>query len=137
MPVGPHRRSLHPLGGSGDERLVDVRAWPAPAGGGGFTFDADKIDGVIKKWQDLQADLKRDFDDAHLMANVKAPGKEFASGDWEKLANPSGKAFLEQNQKMQDYVKNYIEALTAAKQKITTKESDASADLSKTGNQAT
>jgi len=110
----------------------------APAGGGGFTtFDADMIDGVIKKWQDLQADLKRDYDDANLMANVKAPGKEFASGDWEKLANPSGKAFLEQNQKMQDYVKNYIEALTAAKQKITTKESDTQADLSKTGNQAT
>ena len=73
----------------------------------------------------------------NLMANVKAPGKEFASGDWEKLANPSGKAFLEQNQKMQDYVKNYIEALTAAKQKITTKESDAYTDLSKQGNQAT
>ncbi|EOD65512.1 hypothetical protein [Amycolatopsis vancoresmycina] len=110
----------------------------APAGGGGgFTFDADKIDGVIKKWQDLQADLKRDYDDANLMANVKAPGKEFASGDWEKLANPSGKAFLEQNRKMQEYVKNYIDALTAAKQKITTKESDTQADLSKTGNQAT
>ncbi|MGW5715792.1 hypothetical protein ACWEVP_06475 [Amycolatopsis sp. NPDC003865] len=109
----------------------------APSGGGGFTFDADKIDGVIKKWQDLQADLKRDYDDANLMANVKAPGKEFASGDWEKLANPSGKAFLEQNSKMQEYVKNYIEALTAAKKKITTKESDTQADLSKTGNQAT
>ena len=109
----------------------------APSGGGGFTFDADKIDGVIKKWQDLQTDLQNDAADANLMADVKAPGKEFASSDWEKLANPSGKAFLEQNQKMQDYVKNYIEALTAAKQKITTKESDALTDISKTGNQAT
>ncbi|MDT7804261.1 MAG: hypothetical protein QOI78_7694 [Actinomycetota bacterium] len=109
----------------------------APAGGGGFTFDADKIDGIIKQWQDLQADLKRDYDDANLMANVKAPGKEFASSDWEKLANPSGKAFLEQNKKMQEYVKNYIEALTAAKQKITTNESETQAGLSKTGNQAT
>ena len=106
-------------------------------GGGGFTFDADKIDAVIKKWQDLKADLKRDYTDANLMANVKAPGNEFASGDWEKLANPSGKAFLEQNTKMQQYIEGYIQALTAAKQKITTKESDAQADLSKTGNQPT
>ena len=38
---------------------------------------------------------------------------------------------------MQDYVKNYIDALTAAKQKITTKESDTLSDIAKTGNQAT
>lgn len=99
--------------------------------GGGFSFDADKIDAIIKKWTDLQVELKRDYNDANLMANVKAPGKEFASGDWEKLANPSGKAFLEQNQKMQDYVKNYIDQLTAAKQKITTNEAEAQASLNK------
>jgi len=100
-------------------------------GGGGFTFDKDKIDGIIKKWTDLQAELKKDYADANLMANVKAPGKEFASGDWEKLANPSGKAFLEQNQKMQDYVKNYIDQLTAAKQKIATNEAETQASLNK------
>ncbi|MBE1580756.1 hypothetical protein ACFORH_26730 [Amycolatopsis roodepoortensis] len=105
---------------------------PASAGGGGgFTFDKDKIDGIIKKWTDLQVELKRDYADANLMANVKAPGKEFASGDWEKLANPSGKAFLEQNQKMQDYVKNYIDQLTAAKQKIATNEAETQASLNK------
>ncbi|WP_394360225.1 hypothetical protein [Amycolatopsis sp. SB7-3] len=100
-------------------------------GGGGFTFDKDKIDGIIKKWTDLQAELKRDYADANLMANVKAPGKEFASGAWEKLANPSGKAFLEQNQKMQEYVKNYIDQLTAAKQKIATNEAETQASLNK------
>lgn len=121
----------------GNEVSMSAPANGGPGGGGGFTFDADKIDGIIKKWQDLEADLKRDSTDANLMANVKAPGKEFASGDWEKLANPSGKAFLEQNKKMREYVRNYIDALTAAKQKITTKESDTQADLSKTGNQAT
>jgi hypothetical protein len=99
--------------------------------GGGFTFDKDKIDAVIKKWTDLQVELKRDYNDANLMANVKAPGKEFASGDWEKLANPSGKAFLEQNQKMQDYVKNYIDQLTAAKQQIATNEAETQASLNK------
>ncbi|SFW54079.1 hypothetical protein [Amycolatopsis australiensis] len=108
----------------------------APSGGGGFTFDADKIDGVIKKWQDLQTDLQNDAADANLMADVKAPGKEFASGDWEKLANPSGKAFLEQNQKMQEYVKNYIQALLDAKKKLTTADAEHTGDISKAGTQA-
>ncbi|MFC4083473.1 hypothetical protein [Amycolatopsis samaneae] len=105
-------------------------------GGGGFSFDADKIDGVIKKWQDLQTQLKNDAADADLMAGIKAPGKEFASGDWEKLANPSGKAFLEQNKKMQEYVKNYVDALLDAKKKITTKEAETQADMSKAGKQS-
>jgi hypothetical protein len=106
------------------------------AAGGGFEFDPEKIDDVIRQWQDLQTDLQHDENDATLMASVKAPGKEFASGDFEKSANPSGKAFLEQNAKMQDYVKKYIESLQEAKKKITTKEADNQADIAKTGNQA-
>ncbi len=109
----------------------DKPAGTSGGGGGGFSFDKDKIDGIIKKWTDLQVELKKDYRDANLMANVKAPGKEFASGDWEKLANPSGKAFLEQNQKMQDYVKNYIDQLTAAKQKIATNEAETQSSLNK------
>jgi hypothetical protein len=69
------------------------------------------------------------------MASVKAPGKEFASGDFEKSANPSGKAFLEQNARMQDYIKKYVDALLEAKKKITTKEADLRADITKTGSQ--
>jgi hypothetical protein len=106
------------------------------ASGGGFEFDPDKIDGVIKQWQDLYTDLRNDANDANLMAAIKAPGKEFASGDFEKSANPSGKAFVEQNKRMQDYVKKYVDALLEAKKKITTREADVQADLSKMGNQA-
>jgi hypothetical protein len=106
------------------------------AAGGGFEFDPEKIDGVIRQWQDLQTDLKNDAVDAKSMAGIKAPGKEFASGDFEKSANPSGKAFLEQNARMQDYVKKYIEALQDAKKKITTTEADNQAAIAKTGKQA-
>jgi len=115
--------------------MADQVSMDAPAGGG-FVFDADKIDGVIKKWQDLLVDLRRDATDANVLANTKAPGKEFASGDWEKLANPSGKAFLEQNKRMQDYIQTYIDQLTAAKQKIATQEADHTSDISKMGNTA-
>jgi hypothetical protein len=74
--------------------------------------------------------------DARMMASVKAPGKEFASGDFAKSANPSGKAFLEQNARMQDYVKKYVDALLDAKKKIQTKEADVQADINKTGTRA-
>jgi hypothetical protein len=70
------------------------------------------------------------------MAAIRAPGREFASGDFEKSANPSGKAFVEQNKRVQDYVKKYVDALLEAKKKITTREADVQADLSKMGNQA-
>ncbi|WP_158879578.1 hypothetical protein [Amycolatopsis anabasis] len=110
---------------------------PAPGGSGGFEFDADKLGDIIKKWQDLHDDLLKDKRDAELMAGVKAPGKEFASGDWEKRANPSGKAFLEQNGQMLKYVEDYITALQNAQKKITTNEADTRAGLAKTGNQAT
>jgi len=124
-----------PADGGSVNMSSPMTASGAPAGGG-FEFDPEKIDDVIRQWQDLQTDLQHDENDATLMASVKAPGKEFASGDFEKSANPSGKAFLEQNAKMQDYVKKYIESLQEAKKKITTKEADNQADIAKTGNQA-
>jgi hypothetical protein len=127
-----------PDGGSTSSRVG--MSSPATASGstsaGGFEFDPDKIDEVIRQWQDLQTDLQQDENDARAMASVKAPGKEFASGDFEKSANPSGKAFLEQNARMQDYVKKYVDALLEAKKKITTKEADVRADITKTGSQA-
>jgi hypothetical protein len=127
-----------PDGGSTSRRVG--MSSPATGSGntsaGGFEFDPDKIDEVIQQWQDLQTDLQHDENDARAMASVKAPGKEFASGDFEKSANPSGKAFLEQNARMQDYVKKYVDALLEAKKKITAKEADVRADITKTGSQA-
>jgi len=108
----------------------------AGGAGGGYEFDPEKIDDVIRQWQDLKVDLEHDRNDAKVMATVKAPGKEFASGDFAKSANPSGKAFLEQNARMQDYVKKYIDALLDAKKKIQTKEADVQADINQTGNRA-
>ncbi|WP_370945781.1 hypothetical protein AB5J62_42870 [Amycolatopsis sp. cg5] len=127
-----------------DRRVITMPAptgnTPMPGGGtpggGGFQFDADKIDAVIQQWQDLLADLKADERDAEMMANVEAPGREFASGDWEKLANPSGKAFYAQNRAMQEYVEQYLESLQLAKKQITTQEAETEAAISKTGNRA-
>lgn len=99
------------------------------SGGGGYQFDPDKIDAVIKSWNDLLTDLQNDRQDGLLMAGVVAPGKEFASGDWEKLANPSGKAFVLQNQKMQAYVAQYIQNLTDAKNKIAANEDDTASTI--------
>lgn len=112
---------------------------PMPGGGtagGGFQFEADKIDAVIQQWQDLLDDLKNDERDAQMMADVEAPGREFASGDWAKLANPSGKAFYEQNRAMQDYIEQYLASLQLAKKQITTQEAETEAAISRTGNRA-
>jgi hypothetical protein len=120
-------------GGSSGKVSMAAPAAGAGGPGGGYEFDPEKIDDVIRQWQDLQSDLKADEMDARMMASVKAPGKEFASGDFAKSANPSGKAFLEQNARMQDYVKKYVDALLDAKKKIQTKEADVQSDINKTG----
>jgi hypothetical protein len=81
----------------------------------------------------LREDLQNDRTEAEAMAGVKAPGNEFASGDFEKTANPSGRAFLQQNLKMQQYVQQYIEALENAKKSTVNTEDDMRDQMNKTG----
>ncbi|GAA1969243.1 hypothetical protein [Amycolatopsis minnesotensis] len=92
---------------------------------GGYKFDPDGVDGVITKWKNLLTDLQSDEKYAMQIAGVKAPGKEFASGDFTKAANPSGDTLLQQTRRMITYVTNYITALENAKKGIQQGEDDA------------
>jgi hypothetical protein len=126
-----------PLNG-GSKRMISMSAprpkgAPAPTPGGGYQFDPDKLDEVIGKWKALRDDLQDDNDEAKAMAAVEAPGREFASGDFQKTANPSGQAFLQQNLKMQQYVQQYIEALENAKTSTQNTEDDMREQINKTG----
>lgn len=126
-----------PLNG-GSKRMVSMATprptgAPAPTPGGGYKFDADKLDEVIGKWKALREDLQNDRTAAEAMAGVKAPGKEFASADFQKSANPSGQAFLQQNLKMQQYVQQYIEALENAKKSTENTEDDMRDQMNKAG----
>ncbi|MFF5985807.1 hypothetical protein [Prauserella flavalba] len=127
--------------GAGASKVVmmaapKVAGAPAPAAGGGYKFKADELESVIQRWEDLRDALKTDERDAERMAHVQGPGREFASGDFANLANPSGKAFLEANQRMQKYVAQYIDALRKAKQSISTQEEQAQSDVARAGEQS-
>lgn len=112
-----------------------VAGAPAPPAGGGFKFKAQELDHVIKQWEDLRDALKDDEYDAEHLTSVDAPGREFASGDFTKQAGSSGKSFYEANQLMQKYVDAYVDALKAAKQKISTQEEQAQDDVARAGEQ--
>lgn len=112
-----------------------VAGSPAPAQGSGFMFKADELTEVIRQWEDLRDSLKSDERDAELMAHVEPPGREFASDDFTRYANPSGKAFLAANKRMQEYVAEYIEALKSARDRITTRDEQARAEVSRAGEQ--
>jgi hypothetical protein len=102
--------------------------------GGGYKFSEDEIDGVIKQWEDLLTNMGKDLRDAQNIAYVTPPADEFASHDFiNKGADPSGKTLLEQHQRMHDYVSNFIEALRAAKNKITLDQQRQRDKLDKTG----
>ncbi|WP_377395589.1 hypothetical protein [Prauserella oleivorans] len=84
-------------------------------GGGGYTFTPEEIDEVIRQWEDLREGLEDDEREAENVANVQAPGREFASGDFQQAANPSGEALVQQTRRMKQYVEMYIAKLKEAK----------------------
>ncbi|NIH86333.1 hypothetical protein [Amycolatopsis granulosa] len=102
------------------DRLTEVPP-PAPikVGGngtaGGYEFTPDDVRGVISKWKALLTDLQTDLSNANTVAEVRPPGKEFASADFvTKGAQGSGTTLQLQHQRMVDYVKRYIDALEKA-----------------------
>lgn len=102
--------------------------------GGGYVFNADEVDGVIKQWEDLLVDLQNDRDIAHKIAYVKAPGDEVASHTFiNNGAGPSGQSLLAEHQAMVDYSVNFIRALRAAKNKISVEEQKAADDAKAAG----
>ena len=111
----------------------------APAGGGGsggYVFSPEEIDAVIKQWQDLYDELQEDERHAQSVADVKPPGLEFASSDFTDVAGPSGKMLLDQVQRMRQYVRDYIQALTDARDATQATDENASTQASNAGGQA-
>lgn len=101
--------------------------------GGGYTFTPEEIDEVIRQWEDLRDGLMEDEYEARLVAGVRGPGTEFASGDFEKAAGPSGEALLQQTVQMREYCAKYIQALKDAKGATETQNEQAREDISKSG----
>ena len=90
---------------------------------GGYSFDANQIDGVIKQWEDLLTDLRADQQIINDIAHVTAPANEVASNKFvNEGAGPSGASLEAENKKMIEYTTNYIMALRAAKNKISVTE---------------
>lgn len=102
-------------------------------GGGGYTFTPEEIDEVIRQWEDLREGLRDDLDEARTIASVRAPGNEFASGDFASAASPSGTALYEQTLRMIDYVERYIQALNQAKGATEAQNEQARDDIEKPG----
>lgn len=93
---------------------------------GGYKFDPDQVQSVISKWQKLRDDIENDLRQAQVIAGVRAPGQEFASGDFiQQGAGPSGDTLLQQHLRMREYVQNYITALQQASGQIAQSEDDA------------
>jgi|GEM_PF-5530252 len=104
----------------------------AGGGGGGYVFSPEEIDGVIKQWEDLRAQLEEDLNQAKAVADVDGPGREFASGDFESAARPSGETLLDQTKRMSDYVNNYIQELRKARDGTQAQDEQAEEDVEKT-----
>jgi hypothetical protein len=95
---------------------IQVGSGGAP---GGYKFEPDQVDAVLKQWQDLYEELQKDISHARKVAHVTAPGQEFASRLFvESGAQASGDTLLDQHERMKSYVLNYIHALQEASGKL-------------------
>lgn len=113
----------------------DAPAGNTPAAGGGFHFEPEQIDAVIRRWEDLRTMVEDDEMDAQRVANVAAPGKEFASGDFATAGKASGETLIRQKRMMIDYITRYIDSLKAAKEQMQTTEENVAGDIQTTGGQ--
>lgn len=101
---------------------------------GGYYFEPDQVQSVINKWQSLLADLKQDHFNAQYVADVTPPASDPASNQFvDNGANPSGRTLLEQNNRMIEYVQNYIEALQKASGQLQQADADAQQAVNTSG----
>lgn len=101
---------------------------------GGYRFDPDQVQSVIQKWQTLLDGVEDDVRHATRIAQVTAPGAEFASSHFiQQGAGPSGDTLLQQHQRMREYISNYIAALQKASGKIAQSDDDARQAAAKQG----
>lgn len=98
-----------------DARAADAVKGMAFGGSGGYVFSPEEIDAVIAQWKQLLEEIEDDEREAIQIANVEAPGLEFASGDFQSAAGPSGEMLMEQIGRMRRYVADYITALQDAR----------------------
>lgn len=129
MPIAP---AIPPITVAGAAHATTGTNQVASASGG-YVFSPEEIDAVIKAWEDLYDEVETDERDAHEIASVKAPGLEFASGDFANAAGPSGETLVDQVQRMKKYVGDYIMALKDAKRAVQEQEEQAAADATNAG----
>jgi hypothetical protein len=86
-----------------------------PPGGGKFTMDPDQMNASLKQWGQFLVKLQTDARTAQPMAQVKPAGSDLdaAGKSFADRANESGRAYLSANSAAQQYVKGYIDKLTA------------------------
>lgn len=134
MPTAPSVPSISVGASVGQvaSEIGDAASSAVGGAGGGYVFSPEEIDEVIKQWEELLEGLDEDIRLAKFIADVQAPGLEFASGDFQQDAGPSGKKLLDQTHRMRDYVQKYIQALKDARDATQAKDEEAADDVQNT-----
>ncbi|OLT43204.1 hypothetical protein BJF85_02815 [Saccharomonospora sp. CUA-673] len=106
----------------------------ASGNGGGYRFDPEEIDNVIRQWEQLRDDLEKDLIQVEKVANVDKPAEEPASTMFVGSAGQSGQALLEQTNAMINHCNEYIKALKNAKGVTEATDEQAADDARQSGN---
>lgn len=131
VPGGPSSPAGQPQSSGATQPSSGPAALPiTSAAGGKFEIVPDKLSAEIPKWEQLLADLQDDYQIGTRMTQIKVPGsaKDAISPPYIDKANASGRAFLEHNRAMQNFVSDYISKMkTALAQHVAAEQANADA----------
>ena len=123
-PLRPVARPAGSYGGS---------AGAAGAGGAGFEYDEATLHELVREWNDLADEFRRDQEQAASIARTKGPGLEYASGGNAERIQQSGHALLTTLAAREEYCRTMAKKFNTALGKYADAEDAHATEIKQTG----
>ncbi|MFI5583966.1 hypothetical protein ACIA5G_02945 [Amycolatopsis sp. NPDC051758] len=99
----------------------------------GFQYDEATLHELVREWNDLADEFRRDQEQAAALARAKGPGLEYASGDNAEKIQQSGSALLGTLAAREEYCRTMAGKFNAALGKYAQAEDGHTTEIKQTG----
>lgn len=101
--------------------------------GAGFQYDEATLHELVREWNDLADEFRRDQEQAASIARTKGPGLEYASGGNAERIQQSGHALLTTLAAREEYCRNMAKKFNTALGKYADAEDDHATEIKQAG----
>jgi hypothetical protein len=103
------------------------------SGSAGFKYDRETLEQLAKDWNSLADEFRSDLAKANVIAGVRGPGKEYASGGNAEMIRSSGSALVTTLFERQQYCREMANKFVTALGKYARAEDIHSTEIKQTG----